>query len=208
MRTLPAALALLIAAAPAVAQAPMQMPKAPPGTPDTTKVVAGTYAIEPSHTQVVFALDHLGFSVFRGFLSGASGTLTVDPARPTDAKLSVTMPISTIFTTSQKLNQELVGPDWFDAQHFPTATFVSTKVNPGPNNMALVDGNLTIHGQTRPVTMQVRFHGAGKSMMGKGAAIGFDGRVALSRSAFGLAKGVPFVSDHVELTIAAAFEQQ
>lgn len=208
MRMPTAALALLIIAAPAVAQAPMQMPKAPPGSPDTAKIVAGTYAIEPSHTQVVFALDHLGFSVFRGFLSGASGTLSLDPARPTDAKLSVTVPVSSIFTTSQKLNEELVGPDWFDAEHFPTATFVSTKVTPGPNNVALVDGNLTIHGQTRPVTLQAHFHGAGKSMMGKGAAIGFDGRLALSRSAFGLGKGVPLVSDHIELTIAAAFEQK
>ena len=208
MRTLTAALALLIAAAPAVAQTPMQMPKAPPGSPDTAKIAAGTYAIEPYHTQVVFALDHLGFSVFRGFLSGASGTLSLDPARPTEAKLSVTIPISSIFTTNQKLNQELIGPDWFDVARFPTATFVSTKITPGPNNLALVDGNLTLHGQTHPVTLQAHFHGAGKSMMGKGAAIGFDGRMAFSRSAFGLSKGVPLVSDHVELTIGAAFEQQ
>lgn len=208
MRTPTAALALLLATAPAMAQAPMQMPKAPPGSPNTAKIVAGTYTVEPYHTQVMFALDHLGFSVFRGFLSGASGTLSIDPARPTDAKLSVTVPVSSIFTTNQKLNEELVGADWFDAQHFPTATFVSTKITPGPNNIALVDGNLTIHGKTQPVTMQAHFHGAGKSMMGKGAAIGFDGRLALSRSAFGIGKGVPLVSDHVELTIAAAFEQQ
>ena len=208
MRTFTAALALLIVAAPAVAQAPMQMPKAPPGSPDTAKIVAGTYAIEPAHTQVVFALDHLGFSVFRGFLSGASGTLNLDPARPTEAKLSVTVPVSSIFTTSQKLNQELAGPDWFDAQRSPTATFVSTRITPGPNNIAQVEGNLTMHGQTHPVMLQARFHGAGKSMMGKGIAIGFDGRMALSRSAFGLGKGVPLVSDHVELTIGAAFEQQ
>jgi len=207
MRTFTAALALLIAAAPAIAQAPMQMPKAPPGSPNTAKIVAGTYAIEPSHTQVVFALDHLGFSVFRGFLSGASGSLTLDPARPTEAKLSVTVPVSSIYTTSQKLNEELVGPDWFDAARFPSATFVSTRITTGPNNIAEVEGNLTIHGQTRPVMLQAHFHGAGKSMMGKGNAIGFDGRMALSRSAFGLGKGVPLVSDHVELTIAAAFEQ-
>lgn len=208
MRTFSAALALLIAASPAVAQTPVQLPKAPPGTPDTARIVAGNYAIEPYHTQVMFALEHLGFSVFRGFLSGVSGTLSIDPARPTNAKLSVTVPISSIFTTSQKLNEELIGPDWFDVQHFPTATFVSTKITPGPNNIALVDGTLTIHGKTLPVTMQAHFHGAGKSMMSKGTAIGFDGRMALSRSAFGLGKGVPLVSDHVELTIAAAFEQQ
>ena len=122
--------------------------------------------------------------------------------------MSKSVPIASIYTTSKVLDQELIGPDWFDAVQFPTATFVSTKVTPGPNNVALVEGNLTIHGKTQPVTLQARFHGAGKSMMGKGAAIGFDGRMAISRSAFGIAKGVPLVSDHVELTIGAAFEQQ
>jgi polyisoprenoid-binding protein YceI len=208
MRILPAALALLITATPAMAQAPAQMPKGPPGTADTARIVAGTYAVEPGHTQVIFAVDHLGFSVFRGTLSGASGTLTIDPAKPTDAKISVTIPIASITTTSSKLNEELVSAEWFDAAQFPTATFVSTKVTPGPNNLARVDGNLTIHGQTKPVTMQAHFHGAGKSMMGKGVAMGFDGRLALNRSDYGIGKGVPFVSDHVELTIAAAFEQK
>jgi polyisoprenoid-binding protein YceI len=208
MRVSPALLSLLIAVAPAAAQAPAQMPKAPPGAPDTGRIVAGNYAIEPNHTQVMFALDHLGFSVFRGFFSGVSGTLSLNPARVTDAKLNVTVPIASIFTTSPALNKELVAPDWFDAAQFPTATFVSTKITPGPNNMALIDGNLTIHGQTHPATIQARFHGAGKSMIGNGTAIGFDGRLALSRSSYGLGKGVPLVSDHVELTIAAAFEQQ
>ncbi|HET8611267.1 MAG TPA: YceI family protein [Sphingomonas sp.] len=208
MRMLSAALALLIASAPAMAQGPAQLPKAPPGAPDVSRVVAGSYAIEPHHTQVMFAVDHLGFSIFRGFLSNASGTLTIDPARPAAAKLSVTVPIATIHTTSDKLNEELVSPQFFDAQRFPDATFTSTKITPGPNNMARVEGDLTIHGVTKPAVMQVHFHGAGKSMMGKGAAMGFDARMTLSRSAFGVGAGVPLVSDRVELTISAAFEQQ
>ena len=96
MRVSPALLSLLIAVAPAAAQAPAQMPKAPPGAPDTARIVAGNYAIEPHHTQVMFALDHLGFSVFRGFFSGVSGTLSLNPARVTDAKLSVTVPIASM----------------------------------------------------------------------------------------------------------------
>jgi polyisoprenoid-binding protein YceI len=210
MRPLPAAaLALLIAAAPALAQRPMDMPKAPPGSPDPARAVAGQYRIEPSHTQILFALDHLGFSIFRGFFSQASGTLTLDPKNPAATQLSVTVPVASVYTSSQKLDQELQGPDFFDAQQFPTATFVSTKVTPGqkPQDWATVDGNLTLHGVTLPVQMRVRFHGAGPDMMGKGQAIGFDGRLSLNRSAFGIAKGVPLVSDHVELTVAAAFNQ-
>jgi len=208
MRFLPATLALLLASGAAVAQAPVQAPPSPPGAADTARVAAGTYAIEPNHTQVLFAVDHLGFSIFRGFFSNASGTLTINPADLTTTKLAVTVPVASVYTPSQKLNEELVSADWFDAQQFPTATFVSTKITPGPNAMALVEGNLTLHGVTKPATMQVRFHGAGKSMISKGTAIGFDGRLAFSRNAFGIGKDVPYVSDHVELTIAAAFEQQ
>src|SRR5262249_44012110 len=146
MRYLTAACALLIAAAPAFAQPQGPMPTTPPGSPDPSRVVAGNYAIEPAHTQVMFTLDHLGFSLFRGFLSNASGSLTLDPKNPSAAKLSVTVPVASIYTTSQKLNEELLGPDWFDVQHFPNATFVSTRVTPGDHDWTVVDGNLTIRG--------------------------------------------------------------
>lgn len=204
-----AVLALVLAAAPALTQQPASMPKAPPGSPDPARAVAGSYKIEPAHTQVLFALDHLGFSIFRGMFSQAAGTLTLDPKNLAATQLSVTVPIASVYTSSQKLDQELQGADFFDAQQFPTATFVSTKIIPGqkPQDWATVEGTLTLHGQTKPVQMRVRFHGAGPNMMGGGQAIGFDGRLSLLRSDFGVGKGVPLVSDHVELTIAAAFDQ-
>jgi polyisoprenoid-binding protein YceI len=188
----------------AIAQAPMTVP----GTPDPKSVTAGTYKVDPYHTQVVFAIDHMGFSVFRGFLSEASGTLVLDPAKPAATQLSVTIPMSSIHTTSAKLDGELVSPEWLDATAFPTATFVSTKVTPGPDGMAIVMGNLTFHGVTKPTEMRVRFHGTGSNPMSKAATIGFDGRLMLERSEFGAGKYVPLISDHVELTIAAAFEKQ
>jgi len=209
MRRLPILAALLIAAAPVAAQAPMKLPTTPPGTPDPARVTAGTYAIEPAHTQVTFALDHLGLSIFRGFLSNASGTLILNPKNLGATKLTVTIPIDSIYTPSKELNDELVGPKFFDGQHWPNATFTSTSVLLGPDGgRVLVNGTLTLHGQTHPVQMTVKLHGAGKSMMGKGQAIGFDGRMAINRSEYGIGGGVPLVSDQVQITIAAAFEQQ
>jgi polyisoprenoid-binding protein YceI len=203
MRPLPFLAAALLATS-AVAQAPMPIP----GTPNPAKIVAGSYAVEPNHTQIVFAVDHMGFSIFRGFLSQASGALALDPAKPAATQLSVTIPIASIHTTSAKLDEELNSADWLDAQRFPTATFVSTKVTPGPNGLAIVDGNLTLHGITKPARMQAHFRGAGINPLSKGATIGFDGRMSVERSQFGVTKYVPLVSDHVELTIAAAFEKQ
>lgn len=208
MRRLPVLAALLIATMPAAAQAPMKLPSAPPGKPDPAGIAAGTYAIEPHHTQVMFALDHLGFSIFRGFLSNASGTLRLDPKNIGTTKLDVTIPIDSVYTTSKALDEELIGPKFFDVQHWPNATFTSTSVVLGPDGKAMVNGNLTLHGQTHATQMVVRLHGAGKSMMGKGQAIGFDGRMMINRSEYGIGGGVPLVSDQVQITIAAAFEQQ
>lgn len=201
MRALISALALV--ALPAIAQAP-----ALPGAPETARVTAGTYKVETYHTQVGFAVDHFGFSIFRGAFSGAAGTLAIDPANPTKAKLSVTVPIASVQTSNDTLNKELVSADWFDAARFPDATFVSSAIALGPNNTALVDGTLTIHGIAKPARMQVHFHGAGVNPMDKALTAGFDARMAFNRSDFGITKYVPVVSDHVELTIAGAFEKQ
>jgi polyisoprenoid-binding protein YceI len=203
MRPLPFLAAALLATS-AVAQAPAPMP----GKPDASRVAAGTYAVEPKHTQIVFAVDHMGFSIFRGFLSQASGTLTLDPAKPAATQLSVTIPIASIHTTSDKLDGELASADWLDAQRFPTATFVSTMVTPGPNDLAMVEGNLTLHGVTKPARMQVHFRGAGANPMSKTPTIGFDGRMTVVRSQFGVTKLLSFVSDRVDISIAAAFEKQ
>jgi polyisoprenoid-binding protein YceI len=208
MRRLPLAALLLTFAAPVSAQQNWALPNHPPGAPDPSRVVAGTYKIEPSHTQVVFALDHLGFSLFRGVLSNASGTLVLDPKNVGASKLNVSIPIDSIYTTSKALDEELIGPKFFDVQHWPDATFASTSVVTGTDNWTLVNGNLTIHGQTHPAQMKVRLHGAGASMMGKGQAIGFDARMAINRSEYGIGGGVPLVSDQVQITIGAAFEQQ
>jgi len=166
MRPLPFLAAALLATA-AAAQGPSSLP----GTPDPTKATGGSYAIEPSHTQIVFAVDHMGFSIFRGFLSQASGSLMLDPAKPAATQLSVT-------------------------------------ITPGPSGLATVEGNLTLHGITKPARMQVHFRGAGANPMSKATTIGFDGHLTVERSQFGVTKYVPLVSDRVDITIAAAFEKQ
>jgi polyisoprenoid-binding protein YceI len=202
----PALLAAAIVAAPLLAQ------PAPPAGPagmihgDTSKpVVAGNYRVEPSHTQVAFAVSHLGISPYAGWFSGASGSLSIDPAHPEAAKLSVTIPIASVATTSPKLTEELKAGDWFDAGRYPTATFASTAVHVRGEGAA-VDGNLTLHGVTRPVTIHARLFGSGVNPMNKAQSIGFIGRMAIRRSDFGISKYVPMVSDEVELIINAAFE--
>jgi polyisoprenoid-binding protein YceI len=205
MRTLAALIALGIAV-PAIAQTTAA--PSVPGAPDSQRVAAGSYKLDPNHSQVMFAIDHMGFSIFRGLFTQASGTLSLDPANLTTAQVSISIPIASVQTSNEKLNGELVSSDWFDAAKFPNATFTSTRVTIGPDNTALVDGNLTLHGVTKPERMQVRFHGAGTNPLDKAQTVGFDARLAIKRSEFGVSKYVPLVSDRVELTIVGAFEKQ
>ncbi|MBV9843161.1 MAG: YceI family protein [Sphingomonadaceae bacterium] len=201
------AAALGFVAIPALAQTPPNLPKEAPGKPDPALARAGTYQIEPSHTQIGFLIDHMGFTPFAGVLSQASGSLTLDPARPAASKLSVTVPIASIQTTSKKLDEELVSAQFFDVAKFPTASFTSTAVRSTGPTTAEVTGTLTLHGVAKPITLAAKFYGAGTNFMTKKPSIGFTANATLKRSEFGLTAGIPLVGDTVTLTIAAAFDQ-
>jgi polyisoprenoid-binding protein YceI len=179
----------------------------PPVITDPTKVKAGTYAVEPYHTQVFFSVNHMGFSYFSGVFSGASGTLALTPKKPAAMSVSVTVPVNTVSTTSAKLNEELVEPDWLDAAHFPTMTFRSTKVTQTGKDTADVEGTLTLHGVTKPLTLKATFVGAGVDILDQKDTVGFQLSGTLNRSDFGVSKYVPLISDNVTLTIAAAFQK-
>ncbi|MCX5614206.1 YceI family protein [Bombella saccharophila] len=175
---------------------------------DPAQVQAGYYKVEPLHTQVSFSVLHLGFTVYEGLFSGASGVLLLDPRQPESSSLTVSVPVASVQTTSSKLTEELKGKDWLGAEQFPKAEFVSVSVKRTSNGDALVSGNLTLHGITRPETLHVHFIGAGVNMLDKKYTVGFDATSTIKRSEFGIKTFVPYISDEVELKIAGAFERQ
>jgi polyisoprenoid-binding protein YceI len=195
-------LAALATAGIAVAQMPTEVP----GKPDPKQAVAGTYKVEPLHTQVGFSILHLGYNPFMGLFSGVSGTLVLDPAKPAASKLNVTIPVSSVYTTVDELTRILKGAEWFDVAKYPNATFASTGIEVRGTE-ARIAGNLTLHGVTKPIMIEARFIGAGTHPQTKAPAMGFEGRSTIKRSDFGLSYGVPFVSDEVNLTITAAFDR-
>ena len=178
------------------------------GAGSPADVQAGTYLVEPNHTQATFTVTHLGITPFAGVFSGASGRLMLDPAHPDATRLQVSLPTNSVQTTSAKLDEELKGADWLDAAKFPAATFTSSKVTPMGAGMAQVDGTLTLHGVSKPGTLHARFFGTAANPMSKKASVGFVGRMTIKRSDFGVSKYVPMVSDETVLTINAAFERQ
>ena len=211
-----ARLALILAAAPLALPLAAQMPKEAPGKPDKTRVVAGTYKLDPAHTLMGWRVDHLGFSDYFGVFGDSTGTLVLDPKNPAAAKVEVTIPVSKVLTASPGLNAHLLRPgkdgakpDFFGPAP-ADAKFVSTRVTPGRDGMsAAILGNLTLNGQTHPVTIAARFKGAGlMPMPGSRPTIGFQGKATILRSQWGVAAGIPLVSDKVELDISAPFEKQ
>ncbi len=178
-----------------------------PANPKPAAVEPGAYKVEPSHTRVLFTVSHMGFTNWYGDFTGASGTLTLDPKNPAAASLTVSLPIASVSTTNAKLDGELKAADWLDADHFPQASFKSTKVTPKGTGMADVTGDMTLHGVTKPVTLHVKFNGAGVNPLDKAYTAGFEAHGTIKRSDFGVTKYVPLIGDTVELTLSGAFEK-
>jgi polyisoprenoid-binding protein YceI len=178
---------------------------------DPRQAPAGTYQMETRHTQVVFAIPHLGLTDYYGRFEKVSGTLNFNPAAPEKSSVSVTIDTASANVMSSQLVGEIVGPGVFDSAKFPTATFTSTSVvRTGPASGTMT-GDLTLHGVTKPVTFAITFNGGVPSPMGAAAYdLGFHATTVIKRSEFGLDKMMwtSFVGDEVRLTIEAMFQQQ
>lgn len=204
------AIALFLLGGGAVLQAQSAPQK--PGALDASRVMAGSYAVDPGHTLVGWEVDHFGFSDYFGMFGDVTGTLDLNPADISSAKLSVTIPVSKVTVASAGLRDHLLRagkdggkPDFFGAAP-ADATFVSTTVRQTSANQALINGMLTLNGVTKPVAIMAEFSGAGAHPMNKKLNIGFRGWGEIKRSDFGIDYGIPLVSDEVQLNITAAFE--
>ncbi|MEI9888330.1 MAG: YceI family protein [Rhizomicrobium sp.] len=178
---------------------------------DPKQAPAGAYQMEARHSQVLFAIPHFGITDYYGRFEKVSGTLLFNPAAPEKSSVSVTIDTASANVMSSELMGELIGPQVFDSEHFPTATFVSTAVTRSGPNSGKMTGDLTIHGITKPVTFDVTFNGGTPSPMGAAAYdLGFHATAAIRRSDFGLDKMVwsAVVGDEVKLTIEAMFQQR
>jgi len=204
--TLLIAVALCAAAAAAAAQAPASDALAPQIGPD--QIAPGVYVIDSKETLVRYTTSHMGFNDFWGTFPGATGTLTIDPKDVAAAKLEVKVPVAGVETTNRELDHELFSDEFFDGENHHVMQFVSTVVTRTGPRTAKVTGNLSLHGITRPVTLDVTFTGAGPNAFSKVPTLGFHAEGRVKRSDFGMGKFIPIVSDETGITISAAFEKK
>lgn len=164
-------------------------------------VKSGTYEIDASHTSINFGINHMGFSNYQGRFNAVSGSLKFNAAAPEKSELTVTVTTDSIDTNNAKLEGELKGPQWFDSAKFPTLTFVSTTIQKTSDTTGKVLGNLTMHGVTKPVTLDVTFNGGGVNKLANADALGFSAKGSIKRSDFGISQYVPMVGDEVMIAI-------
>jgi polyisoprenoid-binding protein YceI len=170
----------------------------------TMPLYATTYTLEPDYTQGVFRWNHLGFSNPAAQFSQGAGTLEFDQADPSKSSVKVTIPLSSLNTGVPALDEHFRSADFFETAKFPTAAFVSTKVEKSvAADQLKVTGDLSLHGMTRPVTLDVTVMKIGTNPRTSLPTIGFEATARLKRSDFGLGKFVPQVSDEIQMKITS-----
>jgi len=160
-----------------------------------------SYKIDANHTDVIAEWNHFGFSHPTARFGQVDGVIVYDAANVGQSSVKVTIPLSGINSGVAKLDEHLRSSDFFDAEQFPTITFNSTRTEAAGDNKLRVAGDLTVHGVTRPVVLDVTLNKAGEHPNGKRAAIGFDASTTIKRSDFGIDKYVPNVSDEITIRI-------
>lgn len=196
LTALAAATALAFAVAPATAQ-----PSANPAD-----VKSGDYVLDTAHGKITWSVTHLGFSIYQGQFYAVNAKLHLDAAKPDASTLDATVDTSKVSTTNSKLDDEIASKMFLDPAAFPTATFHATKiVRTGPKTARIV-GDFTLHGVTKPLTLEAQFIGAGPHPYSKVYEVGFSAHGEIKRSEFGVATLVPAVSDEVKLVFEGEFK--
>ncbi|HEX8945290.1 MAG TPA: YceI family protein [Gemmatimonadaceae bacterium] len=144
-----------------------------------------TWAIDPAHAELGFAVRHLMLSTVRGRFGAVSGTITVDENDPRSAKVDVTVDVASIDTRQEMRDNHLRSADFFDAANHPTMHFVSKRIEGDVTKTFKVIGDLTIRGTTREIALDVTFEGRAKDPWGNDRA-GFSASGKLNRHDFGL----------------------
>ncbi|MGH8460200.1 MAG: YceI family protein [Stenotrophobium sp.] len=168
---------------------------------------ADTYTIDPNHSFQKFSYHHLGFSHPEGRFDKTSGSITLDMARHSGSA-DVSIAVNSVSTGVPALDEHLQGADFFDAAKYPTITFKSHDFKFDGDKLVAVTGDLSIHGVTRPVTLDVTNFACHPHPMTKKPACGVDASATIKRSEFGVGAYVPAVSDEVKLTLEVEAMQQ
>ncbi|HWE84245.1 MAG TPA: YceI family protein [Terracidiphilus sp.] len=161
-----------------------------------------TWNIDPAHSSVDFTVKHMSLSNVHGHFGAIKGSITMNDADITKSSVTVTIDTTTVDTGVQMRDNDLKSPNYFDVAKFTTATFASTSVSGGGGHLT-INGNLTLHGVTKPVTLDVEGPTGPVNGMDHKPHVGFSATTTLNRKDFGIGANTPdnVVSNEIRLTI-------
>jgi polyisoprenoid-binding protein YceI len=167
-------------------------------------IPAGTYKIDDWHSQLGFAVRHLGISTVRGLFDKYEGTLVVGQDLASTS-VSISAEMASANTGNPGRDQHLQGEDFFDSTNHPKMTFQSTGIVANGDSAYALTGDLSIRGITKPITLNVSFNGTDVFPMDQSTHVGFGATGTIKRTDYGVSYGVPLVSENVDLHLDLQF---
>lgn len=162
---------------------------------------ADDFAIDVAHTNIVFLIDHLGYSTMIGQFQEFSGDFTFDQENVANSKVAVTIKAASVDTDHEARDDHLRSPDFFNVEEFPEITFVSTAAEQIGDNTGTIIGDLTLMGVTKPVTLDVTFNQLSPHPIPYYEGImvaGFSARTTIDRTEFGMGYAAGAIGNEVE----------
>jgi len=160
-----------------------------------------TYEFDKAHTQILFFVDHLGFSKSQGEFHDYDGKIVFDQENPENSMVEVTIKTDSIDMDDEKWDKHMRNKDFFDVKQYPVMTFKSTEIVKTSDNTADVVGDLTILDVTRPVVLKTTFNKADVHPFSKRYVAGFSANAVINRSDYGMDYGLPGVGDTVDIRL-------
>ncbi|SLN21058.1 hypothetical protein AQS8620_00574 [Aquimixticola soesokkakensis] len=160
------------------------------------------YTLDPSHSQIVFTYEHLGFSTTTGMYSGFEGTIMFDAEAPADSSVEVEFPTDSLITGWDARTAHFLTGDFFGAEENPEITFKSTAITVEGEDTGAITGDLTINGITKSIVIEAALTQMADHPMEAKPWIGFKGETTVLRSDFDMGQFAPYVSDEVTILIS------
>ena len=163
---------------------------------------ADRYTLDSSHSQIVFSYNHLAYSTTYGMFSGFEGEILFDQDNPAASSVEVSMPASSMFTGWEARDAHFTSADFLNVAEHDVISFVSTGIEVTGDDTALITGDLTMNGTTKPIVLDAKLNQFSEHPVENVRWAGFDATTTLLRSDFGMGAFAPFVSDEVEVMIS------
>ncbi|MFC0399989.1 YceI family protein [Paraburkholderia rhizosphaerae] len=172
-----------------------------------SRVPVGQYKLDANHWSVIFDVDHFKYSRFVMRFDRVTGQLDWRERGMENSSVAITIDAASVDTNVPQLDKMVKGDDMLNAARYPEIRFVSTHFERTGEASGKLTGDLTIHGTTQPVTLDVKFNGYGRDPLTKADTLGFSAEGRFSRSRFGLTTWYPAVGDDVHVRIQAEFDK-